>query len=228
MRQEVALRPLAAIATELCREVEQAEQHWQSAVAHAIRAGQLLVEAKTQVKHGEWLPWLGANFPGSVRTAQGYMRLAAHAEDAQRLAHLGVAGALNELSAPRLASGHLGVAAENIALGDEAMAKAEDSCLAYMFGCEQPVPDRIRQAFSLMVGSKSKEDWIGGDAIKERLEAAKTTQEGFAAERTALAAEIAHLVPEFNDLAWRIGLEERTAEVLRSIREVNDAKREAE
>jgi hypothetical protein len=100
MRQDVALRPLATIATELCREVEQAEQHWQSAVAHAIRAGELLFEAKTQVKHGRWLPWLEANFPGSVRTAQGYMRLAAHAEDAQRLAHLGIGGALKQLAAP--------------------------------------------------------------------------------------------------------------------------------
>jgi hypothetical protein len=69
-------RPLAAIRDELCQEVEQAERDWQSAVRHAIRAGELLTEAKSQVKHGEWLPWLEANFPGSDRSARQYMRLA--------------------------------------------------------------------------------------------------------------------------------------------------------
>lgn len=93
-------RKLTLIATELHHEVEQAEQHWQSAVQHAIRAGELLTEAKGQVKHGEWLPWLTSNFPGSRRTAQGYMRLAANAEDAQALAHLGIEGALKQLAAP--------------------------------------------------------------------------------------------------------------------------------
>lgn len=98
---ELVPRKLTLIATELRHEVEQAEGHWQSAVQHAIQAGELLTEAKAQVKHGEWLPWLGANFPASTRTAQGYMRLAERAEDAQRLAHLGVGGALKELAAPK-------------------------------------------------------------------------------------------------------------------------------
>jgi hypothetical protein len=93
-------RNLPAIATELRQEVEAAELAWRDAVGHAIRAGELLTEAKAQVKHGEWLPWLEANFPGAPRTAQDYMRLAANAEDARRAAHLGVKGALAELAAP--------------------------------------------------------------------------------------------------------------------------------
>jgi CBS domain-containing protein len=68
-------RDLGAIAVELRHEVEQSEHHWQTAVGHAIRAGELLTEAKAQVEHGEWLPWLEANFPGSERTARNYMRL---------------------------------------------------------------------------------------------------------------------------------------------------------
>lgn len=62
------------------------------AVLHALRAGALLIDAKHRVKHGGWLPWLADNFDGSVRTAQLYVWLAQRAEDAQRIAHLGVAG----------------------------------------------------------------------------------------------------------------------------------------
>jgi 16S rRNA G966 N2-methylase RsmD len=45
-------------------------------VEHAIRAGDALVAVKAQLKHGEWLPWLDANFDGSERTARVYMQLA--------------------------------------------------------------------------------------------------------------------------------------------------------
>jgi hypothetical protein len=40
------------------------EEHQASTVAarrslsHAIRCGELLLEAKAQIKHGQWLPWL--------------------------------------------------------------------------------------------------------------------------------------------------------------------------
>ena len=39
------------------------------------RAGLLLREAKAQLKHGDWLPWLQEHFALSPRTASGYMRL---------------------------------------------------------------------------------------------------------------------------------------------------------
>jgi hypothetical protein len=94
-------RSLSPLATAIRREHEAAEASWRDAVAHAVRAGELLIEAKAKLSHGEWLPWLERNFPASVRTAQGYMRLARRAEDAQALAHLGVEGALRELARPR-------------------------------------------------------------------------------------------------------------------------------
>lgn len=73
---------------------------FQSAVEHAIRCGELLIEAKAALPHGSWGDWISENFPASNRTAQGYMRLA-RAEDAQALAHLGIEGALKELAAPK-------------------------------------------------------------------------------------------------------------------------------
>ena len=45
-------------------------------LAHAVRAGELLAEAKAVVGHGGWLPWLETNFTGSERTARNYMRVA--------------------------------------------------------------------------------------------------------------------------------------------------------
>jgi 2-succinyl-5-enolpyruvyl-6-hydroxy-3-cyclohexene-1-carboxylate synthase len=43
---------------------------------HAIAAGELLLEAKDQVPHGQWLPWLQEHCSISERTAQLYMRVA--------------------------------------------------------------------------------------------------------------------------------------------------------
>ena len=71
---------------------------------HGIRAGELLTQAKAQCKHGTWLAWLAANFEGSERTAQTYMRLYNNREElrakTQHAADLSVRGALRELAAP--------------------------------------------------------------------------------------------------------------------------------
>ena len=48
----------------------------QSALRHAISAGEMLIEAKRQVGHGQWLPWLAANCSVPARTATHYMALA--------------------------------------------------------------------------------------------------------------------------------------------------------
>jgi DUF3102 family protein len=45
---------------------------------HAIVAGELLIEAKEKLQHGQWLPWLREHCTISERTAQLYMRAAKH------------------------------------------------------------------------------------------------------------------------------------------------------
>jgi hypothetical protein len=80
---------------------------------HAIRAGELLIQARHAIPHGGWLPWLGAHFDGSARTAQAYMRVARRrAEfglpDAQRVAHLSFREALATLAAPALSPETIG------------------------------------------------------------------------------------------------------------------------
>jgi hypothetical protein len=47
-----------------------------AALWHAVDAGDLLLQAKAEQKHGTWEEWLKANFDGSVRRAQEYMYLA--------------------------------------------------------------------------------------------------------------------------------------------------------
>jgi hypothetical protein len=74
--------------------VELAQRDYRSSCEHAIRAGELLIEAKAALRHGEWLPWLSSNFRGSPRSAQTHMRLARH-PNAKQLAHLGVEAALS-------------------------------------------------------------------------------------------------------------------------------------
>lgn len=63
-----------------------------NAVEHAVEAGQVLLEAKRRCPPGTWHAWLNQHFRGSIRTAQGYMRLAIHAPqidyDAHGRAHL--------------------------------------------------------------------------------------------------------------------------------------------
>src|SRR5687768_17211090 len=65
---------------DLVREIneahDQTEQHFNNAVQHARRAGQLLLEAKKQVTHGDWKKWVKDHCKFSLRTAQTYMVLA--------------------------------------------------------------------------------------------------------------------------------------------------------
>lgn len=69
---------LNRIASQLREEVVEAERQYQSAVQHAIRAGELLNEARDLVPHGSWSTWLAANFDGTAGVANTYMRLAKH------------------------------------------------------------------------------------------------------------------------------------------------------
>lgn len=81
----VAIRPglISQIKVELSKGIE-----------HAVRAGQLLAEAKSAIPHGHWLSWLDENFSMSKRTAQNLMRLAARLPNAQETALLTATAAI--------------------------------------------------------------------------------------------------------------------------------------
>jgi hypothetical protein len=77
------------------------------ALIAAWRAGRLLIAEKkrvhAQMGNGAWLPWLEANFRGTVRTAQRYARLAEAVVDETLLAGLSL----------RAVYARLGIATEN-------------------------------------------------------------------------------------------------------------------
>jgi hypothetical protein len=67
---------LPELAARIRAEHEAAGTAMKRGVEHAIAAGDLLIEAKSKLKHGQWLPWLTENCMMSGRTAQLYIRTA--------------------------------------------------------------------------------------------------------------------------------------------------------
>jgi len=64
---------------------------------HAVRAGELLWQAKRKAVHGQWLGWIAENCEFSERTAQLYMKLAdalPQMANPQRIADLSLTGAI--------------------------------------------------------------------------------------------------------------------------------------
>lgn len=66
---------LDVLADEINLEHERCEADVRSALGHALKIGALLAEAKSQVKHGEWQPWVSRNCKFSPRTARAYQRV---------------------------------------------------------------------------------------------------------------------------------------------------------
>jgi Protein of unknown function (DUF3102) len=72
-----------------------------------IAIGALLLEAREEIDHGDWLPWLATNFGSSESTANNYMNAARFAVEIHTaLAMVGVLGLLTHLS-PKHADGDL-------------------------------------------------------------------------------------------------------------------------
>jgi hypothetical protein len=94
---------LPDLARAIEREHQAARRAARTALEHAMECGRLLIEAKAQVGHGGWLPWLEANCTLRPRTAQAYMRLARELpklpeQEAQRVADSSVRDAIAQLS----------------------------------------------------------------------------------------------------------------------------------
>jgi Protein of unknown function (DUF3102) len=71
-----AAPPLSDLAADIDAHHDLARQHAGQAFDHAVKAGLLLIEAKRQVRHGEWAKWLKANVKVGARQASNYMKVA--------------------------------------------------------------------------------------------------------------------------------------------------------
>lgn len=92
------LEPLETLAREVNEAHRETIDHAEQALAHAVRAGRLLTDAKAQVPRGEWLAWLSSHTSISERNAQRYMQLAR--ADPTALSG-GIEAALRALAQPR-------------------------------------------------------------------------------------------------------------------------------
>jgi hypothetical protein len=67
---------LIDLATEITREHEAATSAAQTAIEHARRCGELLIQAKAIIGHGGFLRWVAENCHVGERQARNYMRIA--------------------------------------------------------------------------------------------------------------------------------------------------------
>ncbi len=99
-----ATNPLDLLRNRLIAEHAAVADALTTALNHAMNAGDVLIEAKAQLDHGGWLPWLDS-CGISVRLAQRYVRLARHRStieaNATSQTHLSVSGALALLANPK-------------------------------------------------------------------------------------------------------------------------------
>jgi Protein of unknown function (DUF3102) len=97
---ETSDQVLARLATEIRASVT-------TSTAAAIEAGHKLIEAKTLLPHGEWLPWLRDRVEMSERVAQYHMQLALM-PNPKRVSDLPVRVALKALRAEKKAKAAAG------------------------------------------------------------------------------------------------------------------------
>jgi hypothetical protein len=91
---------LPDLAARIKAEHEAAAESLRDSVRHAIAAGALLIEAKTKLQHGQWLPWLRDHCTISERTAQLYMRVAKNRDEVEAQIRNGATDlSLNETAA---------------------------------------------------------------------------------------------------------------------------------
>jgi Protein of unknown function (DUF3102) len=76
MTTDIASNRLPILAAEIRRAHGDVREALKTAAEHAVDAGRALIEAKSLVKHGEWLPWLRVHCRLPERTAQLYMHVA--------------------------------------------------------------------------------------------------------------------------------------------------------
>jgi Protein of unknown function (DUF3102) len=98
---------LETLAERINAEHEQCAKAMRAGLHHALEAGRLLLEAKTGLPHGAWLPWLREHCTMPERTAQLYMRLARElpaqleGDKSARLADLSISEAADLLARHR-------------------------------------------------------------------------------------------------------------------------------
>ena len=130
----------------------------QQAGRSIIEIGKRLNEAKAQLNHGEWLPWLREKVDISERSAQDFMRLAKEYSKSAEIADLGASKALALLALP-------------VSERSDFMAEKHD-----VNGVEKSVADMTTKELKRAIEERD-EAWKTMEAMKARAEVAEQSRE---------------------------------------------------
>jgi DUF3102 family protein len=151
-------------------------------VEHAMSAGDCLIEAKAQLNHGEWLPWLQDHCRITQRTAQRYMRLSRNRDTVEAksdtMSDLTINGALALLTTPRetLQNGLLDSFVDNLdaqeALANALRSQAEIARREVLWKATEANLEAQRKIFEKFAPGRSGLD----DAITDDMMAAEANE----------------------------------------------------
>jgi hypothetical protein len=96
---------LTGLADQINAAHDACQRHLKSGLKHAKHAGELLLQAKNKVPHGQWLSWLKRNCKFTQRTAQRYLLICKHWPEltakATRASHLSFREAIKAIATPK-------------------------------------------------------------------------------------------------------------------------------
>lgn len=123
MKRELVRTADTSRVKEILRLHAEIEAEVRTTLPKAIRLGQLLVEQKAELGHGEWLPWVKANCPFSDRSAQDYMKYYRRRRELKTATVADLPGARKLLAASRIMAKR--ITAKPITAGEWRAAHAE-------------------------------------------------------------------------------------------------------
>lgn len=132
-----------------------------------IEIGKRLNEAKAQLSHGEWLPWLREKVDISERSARDFMRLAREYSKSAEIADLGASKALALLALP--------------------VSEREQ------FAAEKHEVDGVEKSVSDMTAKELKKAIEERDAARQTMEAMKARAEVAEQSREKMEQDMIHL-----------------------------------
>lgn len=118
----------------------------------ALEAGRLLIEAKDNLRHGEFLPWLKDNVGMSERTARRYMTLAKSGVKTATVADLGIVGAIDH---------HANVLKVPLPNAGECVF-GYDGSNRYLFIWHEPNDERAEYLLAAVVSENGADGWYRG------------------------------------------------------------------
>jgi len=184
-----ALRPLETITAEILIYKQQAGTAF-------LEIGRRLLEAKEQLEHGEWLPWLEREVEFSQGTAQRLMRLAREYPKTSPVTDLGVAKALLLLDVPPLEREEFAAGA-HLVDGEEKtvaeMSKRELEAVIREREEARAEAKQLRLDLEDQLEEQRRVYDTDMEAAQEKLTEAHNRAEGFKAKAEMLRAELEEL-----------------------------------